>query len=279
MRTRIMIILVCLLSAGGLVTAQQGGPGASDRRPGNDRFDRPGDRPGIGEDRREDIARRLRDHLERIRKQEEALARLIERVEGDEPLPEILREIPEQFREHGLAGTESRGARRGFGRPGPEGAGPMDRRPDPERILQAIEKIDPEMHEKLVALRDRDPKLLREFLDRHRERLAPMVLDNPDVFRDRARARQLDRGIRRAARTGDRDRVRELVEELFEVRVKQMSGEIELLAGRLESLRSHAAGIEDERESFIAERIEEAMSAPEEDERRPHPQRDPDTRP
>lgn len=265
MRFRTVMMMVCVCAASGLVIAQQGGPGGgrptrgegppvreSGERPIRDRI------VERVEERRAEWAAEVRDRLERVRRHELELSTLLERLESDEPLAEIMTDLPGSMRERerGPGGPGLEGPPRGG--PGPGAEGP-EGRPDPEWILSRIREIDPAMYERLAALRDRDPEALREFLDRQRERIATILESDPGVFRQRARARRLEESLHQAATRGDREEAQRLVEELFDVRAAQMAAEIDMLARRLEQLRDQSAAIEADRERFIAARLEEVM--------------------
>ncbi|MCA9310475.1 MAG: hypothetical protein KDA21_04665, partial [Phycisphaerales bacterium] len=233
----------------------------------------PGERPirdrivERGEERRADWTAEVRDRLERVRRHELELSSLLERLESDEPLAEIARDLPGFMRERGPEGFEGRP---GDGRlPRPEEGGPGMGQ-DPEHILNRIREYDQAMYEKLAALRDKDPEALREFLDKYRDRIRTIIEKNPGVLEQRVKGRRLEAALRDAAEQGDRVEARRLVEQLFDVRAAQMAGEIDMLAQRLEELRDQAAAIAADRERFIDARLDEAMrgEAPAESPRR-----------
>ncbi|MEM8738380.1 MAG: hypothetical protein AAGG38_07890 [Planctomycetota bacterium] len=166
---------------------------------------------------------------------------------------------------------------------GPDGLAGPDRPHGPRRFLtdaqidtamQIIAQIQPELSERLEALRERDPASLRSTLERrfHRVRfLVQLKARDPAMFELRITDLKLERDTRflaqqarQASQADEKDRYRDLVDQIevkvaehFDVRQAIREREIESLKQKLESLEERLDQRGDDRKDLIEERVKE----------------------
>ena len=276
MRTITIHASMLVLVAAGLVVAQgerrprRGDgppPGLSDLpedrpRRGGERPDRGGrfDRSPFGgealESRRADVIEGLARSIERSQEEQDAMKDMLTQLRDGEPVADVMRGAPESLRRRFEQRFRDFREGRRPGRPGAEGMTPAPM--DPDRLLEAIEGANPELHKRLVRWQERDPERFRRFLEERRPDLEKFV-QFPELARMHMKAESIEKRIREAARDDDQDAVRAGVSELFDVRSTMLAQEIEHLEGRVESLRDRLASFEDEREQMVDEQVARMM--------------------
>ena len=214
---------------------------------------------------REQLTARLQARLDRMRADEERLAKALEALAAGKPLED------EAVRAAIETGRGRRGDGRGNGPPGGrpgESARPPGG-PPPERVAAFIQEHFPEIHRRIEDLRSSDPSRADRFQEFVARRVRDFMLER-DVDLREARMADFRHGIRvfdAAARLGDlvrrgapepelnaaRSEVRPLLAEQFDLRLKVKQLEVVAMERRLEKLRAEVEGQTTNRDQAVDE--------------------------
>jgi hypothetical protein len=210
----------------------------------------------------------IRAELEAARARVERLERALERSEGES-----------SARRPGRLGERLRGARReGLERPfaaldGVEEDDPV-RRLGQESLFETLRETEPELFERLRALRAERPEEAR----RQMQRLAPRLMElarlranDPEAFRMRLMEMRsqremfrLGREIAERMRAGEetaelRVQMRSLIEEQLEARLSYHAEQIERTERRLAEAREELASHRARRDALVVERMDQIL--------------------
>lgn len=159
---------------------------------------------------------------------------------------------------------------------GPGGPGGPDGPPpepiDPDAAMRVLEEVNPALHERLTRLREERPEAFRAMIERQMPRLAALARDrdeDPQGWPDRARLFALERQAgaeaRRAAtlegadQDAARARLREMLEQMFELRLKVAQSDMRRLERRVEALQQEIDDKAGARDAMIDQRLEQMI--------------------
>jgi hypothetical protein len=176
---------------------------------------------------------------------------------------------------------------------GPDGPGGADgQRPepiDPDAAMRVLEEVNPALHERLTRLREERPEAFRAMIERQMPRLAALSREreeDPQGWPDRARLFALERQAgaeaRRAAsldgaeQDAAKARLREMLEQMFELRLKVAQSDMRRLERRVQALQQEIDDKAGARDAMIDQRLEQMLRRAAENRDQP---RGPDGRP
>lgn len=158
----------------------------------------------------------------------------------------------------------------------------------PDRTLELLRDVNPPMFERLRRLRERNPEEFREAVRRVGPRLAEFDRESrahPDMWRLRVQMFRLERDARDLARQvaaggvePDEDataRLRRMVGEQFDLRLRMRDQEIQDLTDRVARIRTQMETARVDREELVATRTRELVQQARRGDRPPPNKEDP----
>lgn len=144
-----------------------------------------------------------------------------------------------------------------------------------EELLGFLQKEHPEMHRRLLAVRERNPRAFHRMmgrLDHAARRMEQLPPKLREMAREQRKLRVQGLHLMKEYRATDdpkrqrmiRDQVAALVARDFDIRQEMKAWHVEQLARRLDQLKREIDEEAQRRETIIAERVEKLMRAMEE---------------
>lgn len=244
----------------------------------------------------------LSRNLERMQRQEKAMEEGLRMLDEGAPMADVrehtrlaitgelmergreLRGIMRQRNGQGPVGAPLGPGRfpRGMGEP-PPGVGPQGDEPalpfDTDLAMEVIKETNPPLHERLDLLRENSPEEFKQVLERHTPRLTNLLRDRqqrPEEWPDRVRMLILERQSFDTVRSiptlqGDdraaaESRLRTMLEEMFDLRIKIAQNDIARLRQRISALEDEISGKTDRRQAMVESRLKQMIERAEETE-------------